>query len=232
MKKITTKVITISSQLFVTLLFLLLLFPAKGSNNSEVVTVGNNNFEKMAETTSILFEKEDNKVEEVDDKVVSLLEDKEKEQKQEEQKKEEKIDKPAAKEPTPQKKPDTSSVTSLNKEAINTYTGTLTGYAGDCSGCSGITAAGVDIRQTMYYQDSEYGTVRILAGDPSFPFYSIFRVSGVPGMDTFVAIVLDRGGNVGFGRGTLFDLAFTGSESAIGFTTSYNVKFELLRSGK
>ncbi len=67
----------------------------------------------------------------------------------------------------------------------------------------GYTAAGHNLNESMYYDDNEFGTVRILAADPSlFLFILIFRISNVPGMDDFIGIVLDRGGNVGFNRGT------------------------------
>lgn len=220
MKKITAKVITISSQLLVAVLFLLLLFPSK-DNNDEIVTVKNNNFDKKAEMTSILFEKENSELDDADDSVISPLDNEE--DKKEEIKEESIVE---------TKEVVTTNVTSLEKEAIDTVTGRLTGYAADCYGCSGVTSAGFDLRQSMYYEDYEYGTVRVLAADPSYPFYSIFRITGAHGMDPFIGIVLDRGGNVGFGRGTLFDLAFSGSESAINFATSDNVTFELLRSGK
>ena len=220
MKKITTKVITISSQLLVVVVFLLLLFPSKESNNSEMVIVNNDNFDKMAKTTSILFENDNNKLEE-DSDVISPLDD-------EEEVKEEIKEEPVVE----TEKVVPTNVTSLEKEAIDTYVGRLTGYAADCAGCSGVTSAGFDLRESMYYEDSEYGTVRVLAGDPSFPFYSIFRITGASGMDPFIGIVLDRGGAVGFGRFTLFDLAFSGSESALTFATTDNVTFELLRSGK
>ena len=108
----------------------------------------------------------------------------------------------------------------------------LLNHGANCYGCSGYTAAGHNLNESMYYDDNEFGTVRILAADPSFPFYSIFRISNVPGMDDFIGIVLDRGGNVGFNRGTLFDLAFINEKDPgiIGLTP--NVKFEMLRNGK
>lgn len=119
-----------------------------------------------------------------------------------------------------------------DREVLNTVVGNLTGYGANCYGCSGYTAAGHNLNESMYYDDNEFGTVRILAADPSFPFYSIFRISNVPGMDDFIGIVLDRGGNVGFNRGTLFDLAFINEKDPgiIGLTP--NVKFEMLRNGK
>ena len=49
-------------------------------------------------------------------------------------------------------------------------------------------------------------------------------------MEPFIAIVLDRGGNVGFGKGTLFDLLFADESQALHKTN--DVTFEVLRNGK
>lgn len=115
-------------------------------------------------------------------------------------------------------------------EVLNTYVGTITGYGPNCVGCSGITASGYDVRNTTTYMDSEYGEVRILAADRSIELYSIVRVSNIPNMEPFIAIVLDRGGNVGFGKGTLFDLLFADESQALHKTN--DVTFEVLRNGK
>lgn len=202
MKNVTVKVITISSQLLVVTLFLTLVF--SGGANNQNITIGNNNFDKMADKTMTLFKSEELLLSSVDTSVVV---------------------------------PDTPTTPSssglfYDREILNTVVGNLTGYGANCYGCSGYTAAGHNLNESMYYDDNEFGTVRILAADPSFPFYSIFRISNVPGMDDFIGIVLDRGGNVGFNRGTLFDLAFINEKDPgiIGLTP--NVKFEMLRNGK
>lgn len=236
MKKITAKVITISSQLLIVGLFLLSLFVGKGSND-KLLTISNNNFEKMAETTSSLFKQEEMMFTQLDDSVVVVLEDntekdileEEKDEvKQEETKEEIKKENNVVVEETKQEETNTSN---LEATVLETHVGNLTGYGADCYGCSGITSSGFDLRETMYYEDPEYGTVRILAADPMFSFYSIFRIN-VPGMEPFIGIVLDRGGNVGYGKGTLFDLAYISENdpNLIGLTR--NVTFELLRSGK
>ena len=64
-------------------------------------------------------------------------------------------------------------------------------------------------------------------------------------MEPFIAIVLDRGGDVGWYRnsgsgeimfdsqkGTLFDLAFTTEKDPNILGKTNNVKFEVLRSGR
>lgn len=207
MKNVTVKVITISSQLLVVTLFLTLVF--SGGTNNQNITIGNNNFDKMADKTMTLFKSEELLLSSVDTSVVDTA-------------------------PVISDTPTTPSSSGLfyDREVLNTVVGNLTGYGANCYGCSGYTAAGHNLNESMYYDDNEFGTVRILAADPSFPFYSIFRISNVPGMDDFIGIVLDRGGNVGFNRGTLFDLAFINEKDPgiIGLTP--NVKFEMLRNGK
>ena len=59
---------------------------------------------------------------------------------------------------------------------------------------------------------------------------SIIKVSGSK-IGDFNAIVLDRGGGIGFGKRFLFDLLFTSEAEASQFGTSYDVTFDLLREG-
>lgn len=195
MKKITTMVITVSSQLLVVFVFLFLLFGTVGSNKN-VTIIANNNFNKMADRTLVLFEEEKKNESSTEEIVVT---------------------------PEPN--------LFYDRAVIKTEVGTITGYGPDCAGCSGITASGHNLHESIYYNDLEFGTVRILAADKSIPFYSIFRVSNIPGMDPFLAIVLDTGGNVGYGKGTLFDLAHANEQNGVLPKTS-NVTFEMLRSGK
>lgn len=233
MKNVTVKVITISSQLLVVTLFLMLVF--SGTGNNEYITINNNNFDKMADKTMTLFKKEEMLLSTADDSIVVPLGDNTEKEEIKEDVKEEVNEEPVVDTtPVVPETPITPSSSGLfyDREVLNTVVGNLTGYGANCYGCSGYTAAGHNLNQSMYYDDNEFGTVRILAADPSFPFYSIFRISNVPGMDDFIGIVLDRGGNVGFNRGTLFDLAFIDEKDPgiIGLTP--NVKFEMLRNGR
>lgn len=242
MKSVTAKVITISSQLLVVSLFLILIFSGRGNNES--LTISNNNFDKMADKTSILFKREevllsvntdiiiplDDESKEEDSKdgkddaeVEEEIKVEEKEENKNETKQEEVVPEPPVVSP---------SGLFYDREVLRTEVGNLTGYGANCYGCSGITASGHNLIDSMYYDDSEFGTVRILAADKEFPFYSIFRVSDVPGMEPFIGIVLDRGGNVGFDRGTLFDLAYTNESDPNLIHLTKNVKFELLRNGR
>lgn len=237
MKKIAAKIITISSQLLVASVFLFLLFSGENTNNKSVV-VDNNNFNKMADKTLFLFESLDETKEEEDSNViVELTSADEKEELSEKVKEEDtnlEVNKEEVKEETPKKEESNSTPLTpdfSDRVAIETFTGNLTGYGPNCVGCSGKTSTGYDLTQNIYYEDTEFGSVRIVAADKYFPFYSIIRISGVPGMDSFLAIVLDRGGNVGFDKGTLFDLAFSTEKDPNILGLTRNVKFEVLRSG-
>lgn len=237
MKKISVKLITISSLILVVSLFLVSLFSKSKNNNDMAFVIENDNLSKMDDSTSIRFDEAfDKKSDDIDDNSVvevlvdNIVEEVNKEESTVVEKKEE-VSEPVVETP---KVEEASNVTSLSeeREVLQTVVGNLTGYGPDCVGCGGHTSTGFDLTQSIYYEDSEYGTVRILAADPSFPFYSIFRVSNVPTMDDFIGIVLDRGGNVGFGRGTLFDLAFESESSPNLVPLTHNVTFELLRSGR
>lgn len=250
MKKIAAKVTTISSQLLVASVFLFLLFSNEtGNGNDKSVIVNNNNFNKMADKTLFLFNSLENKKDDVDSSVVVELTSIDK---VEEPKVEENVEQETVKEEVKEESPkeEETNVTPLNPDfsdrvAIETFTGSLTGYGPDCYGCGGKTSTGYDLRENIYYEDAEYGTIRIVAADKYFPFYSIIRISNVPGMEPFIAIVLDRGGDVGWYRnsetgeimfnsqkGTLFDLAFTTEKDPNILGKTNNVKFEVLRSGK
>lgn len=247
MKKVATKIITISSQLLVASVFLVFLFSNEvGNGNDKNVVVSNNNFYKMADKTLFLFNNLENKeMESEDESIIVELTSSEvvveevKEEKTEiiiEEKKEEVKEEVVV---TPLE-PDFSDM-----PAIETFTGSLTGYGPDCLGCGGKTSTGFDLTQSIYYEDEEYGTIRIVAADKYFPFYSIIRISNVPNMEPIIAIVLDRGSDVGWYRdsetgnimfdsqkGTLFDLAFTTEKDPNLIGKTNNVKFEVLRSGK
>ena len=118
------------------------------------------------------------------------------------------------------------------RTVLSTMTGSMSAYSPNCHGCSGITASGLNLRgRGIFYQDHEFGQVRILAGDPSLPFGTIIRTRGLSGGD-FYGIVLDRGGAIGKGRRHLFDLLFTTNQEAVVFGIAHNVTFEVLRLGR
>ena len=111
-------------------------------------------------------------------------------------------------------------------------TGTITGYGPDCIGCSGITASGYDVRDTIYYEDYLYGQINIIAADRSLPFGTIVRFKNLATKSNdLIAIVLDRGGAIGFNKARQFDLLFASEALSYEFGIYYNVQFEILRYG-
>lgn len=139
-------------------------------------------------------------------------------------KKEEVVDTPVA------AVPETPTPVETTTDAIKTLVGSMTAYGGDCSGCSGVTATGHNLYNSIYYSDPTYGSVRIVAGDRSLPFGTIVRANNTK-LGTFLAIVLDRGGGIGIGRRHLFDLAYTTEADASSFGVDYNISFDILREG-
>ena len=106
-------------------------------------------------------------------------------------------------------------------------TGKMSGYGPDCVGCSGYLANGHYVGDgNIYYSDSEYGQVRIVAGDKKYKFGTIVRIN-----DSMLAIVLDRGGSIGIGKKFMFDLLYASEAEANSNGVSYNTKFEILRNG-
>lgn len=107
------------------------------------------------------------------------------------------------------------------------FNGTMSGYGADIGS---ITASGHYIGDSIYYDDSTYGKIRILAGDRSIPFGTIISVSN-SNAGNFLGIVLDRGRNIGFDRVYDFDVLFETSREAINYGVSKNASFEILRVG-
>ena len=122
--------------------------------------------------------------------------------------------------------------------------GSTTGYGADCVGCSGtVFCSGLDgsshnlIRDGIYYNDSKYGDVRIIAADNSkFPCGTIMSIdNGI--IDPFMAIVMDTGSamrNAWRDGNILIDIAFK-FENSDGIhnatNKSGNVKFKVYRTG-
>ena len=98
----------------------------------------------------------------------------------------------------------------------STFTGTMSGYGSDIGD---LTASEYNISETIYYEDSTYGSLRILASDNCIPFGTVIEVSNSK-IGSFKAIVLDRGGNIGFDRLYDFDLLFETSKEAMNYGSS------------
>ena len=118
---------------------------------------------------------------------------------------------------------------------LATYVGRITAYGPDCYGCtSGRTASGQYVLEgNIYYNDPTFGNIRIVAADKSIPFGSIIKIIGLSiSEDPILAIVLDRGGMIGFAEGkhSYFDLLYKSEADAYSFGRP-TATFELLRSG-
>lgn len=119
----------------------------------------------------------------------------------------------------------------VSGDVLETQVGTMSAYGPNCQGCSGHLGGGFDASGGNYiYSDGTFGNVRIVAGDPKYPYGTIVKVSNSK-LGDFNAIVLDRGGAIGIGRRFLFDLLFATEADAAAFGTSYDVVFEVLRYG-
>lgn len=114
---------------------------------------------------------------------------------------------------------------------IYTFTGELTGYAGDCPLCSGYLACPPRtnvLKKGIYYNDSTYGRIRIVASSKNYPCGTIlkFNVRKLS-TDPIIAIVLDRGVS-----GNVIDLLTESEDYArknVGRVR--NLEFEVLREG-
>lgn len=103
----------------------------------------------------------------------------------------------------------------------------LTHYGADCKLCSGITASGYDVRNTIYYNDTEYGNIRIVAMSKSMPLYSVIKIKNYKLGGDIIAIVIDRG----VGNGVI-DLLSNSENEAKQLGIQKGVEIEILRSGK
>ena len=121
-------------------------------------------------------------------------------------------------EPTPPPAPTTpASSTNTNANtstpdvatSLESFTANVTAYLATCSGCSGFTANGTDVRSIITFNDSTFGSVRIIAACSRFPFGTIIYISGVGN-----AVVLDRGGSV---TGNILDLLMGPSDNPLQF---------------
>lgn len=115
---------------------------------------------------------------------------------------------------------------------LETFTGKITGYGPDCYGCtSNKTASGYYVGEgNIYYQDTKYGSIRIVAGDKKYPFGTIVKLSNLSFSEPIIAIVLDRGGGIGLDKKIQFDLLFDSEKNGdIGILS--NVRFDILRLG-
>lgn len=118
------------------------------------------------------------------------------------------------------------------KDVLATYTGNMSFYYANCKGCSGLTnVGGYDVRDgRLYYPDKQYGNVRIVAAGSEISNWSIIRIKNSSMGDNILAIVLDRGSDIGLGRKFLIDMLTNTNEARGG--VNRNITVEVLRNGK
>ena len=113
------------------------------------------------------------------------------------------------------------------------FTGTLTGYGPDCPGCIGMVYCSPNpnvLNGNIYYNDYQYGRLRILAADYSIPCGSIIKIENfkfIPG-DEFYGIVLDRGSAI---VGLTMDLLYPSENDTVIIGRQKNIFFSVERWG-
>ena len=113
------------------------------------------------------------------------------------------------------------------------FIGTLTGYGPDCPGCGGHVACrpNPDVRNgNIYYNDREYGRIRILAADYSIPCGSIIHISNYKFVENkeLIGIVLDRGSAI---VGLTMDLLYPSEADTVIIGRQRNIEFTVERWG-
>lgn len=124
---------------------------------------------------------------------------------------------------------------SSSANTIESFTGKMTAYGGDCCGGSGSVAYVHHnlLRDGIYYHDNTFGDVRILSAAPQ-KFTAGTIVEVVESGSTYYGIVLDWGGSMrnAWNNGTVWmDLAFRTEAEAGSYGTKYNVTFNIKRYG-
>jgi len=136
--------------------------------------------------------------------------------------------------------PSTPRIIEADKELVNVdkqdeiildvFYANISHYGPDCIGCIGITASGYDVRNNnIYYNDKEYGKVKIVAADRTMKFGTIVRMN--IDNEPVLAIVLDRGGAIGFNKKFQFDLLCESEKTSYELGIEMNSKIEVLRIG-
>lgn len=115
-------------------------------------------------------------------------------------------------------------------QVLDNYSGTLTGYVADCPLCSGkLGCTGQNVLDgTTIYNDTQYGSVNIVASSSSLPCGSIVRFKNDTLSETgeITAIVLDRGVT-----GTALDLLVDSNETALTKVGRKKINYDILRFG-
>jgi len=123
-------------------------------------------------------------------------------------------------------------VATYGPESPVLFTGQMTAYGADCAGCSGRVSCPPrqDVRNNnIYYNDPDYGSVRILAADRRIPCGSIIKITGVTfSNEEIYGIVLDRGSAI---VGNIIDFLVPLEKDGYSIGRQYGVSFEIVRWG-
>lgn len=103
----------------------------------------------------------------------------------------------------------------------------LTHYGPDCKGCGGNTSIGYNVKHTIYYNDYQFGKVRVCAMSKSIPLYSIIKIKNYKLGGDITCAVIDRG----VGNGVI-DLLTESEKKSSQLGIQRNVQIEILRRGR
>lgn len=112
------------------------------------------------------------------------------------------------------------------------FEGQMTAYKATCVGCTGKVSCPPrqDVRNdNIYYEDSEYGSIRILAADPNIPCGTIVHITNVTfSSEPIIGIVLDRGGAI---KGNIMDFLVGENDDMDVVGRQRGVHYEVMRWG-
>ncbi len=112
------------------------------------------------------------------------------------------------------------------------FIGQMTAYNPVCVGCTGkvYCSPRQDVTNgNIYFNDTTYGKVRILAADYLIPCGTIVSITNVSfSNDPIIGIVLDRGGAI---KGNIMDFLVSESDDMDVVGRQHDVKYEVLRWG-
>lgn len=111
------------------------------------------------------------------------------------------------------------------------FVGQMTSYGPDCVGCNGYVSCPPrqNVKNNIYYDDHEYGKIRIFAADKAIPCGSIVKIIN-PNFysEDIIGIVLDRGSAI---KGNIMDLLVTGERANDAIGRQFNVNYQIIRWG-
>ena len=112
------------------------------------------------------------------------------------------------------------------------FEGQMTAYKATCVGCTGKVSCPPrqDVRNdNIYYEDQEYGTIRILAADPAIPCGTVVQITNVSfSTEPIMGIVLDRGSAI---QGNIMDFLVGENDDMDIVGRQKNVHYEVVRWG-